>query len=284
MNKNLHILFLFFIALALLPLLSSFYYLKSEWKLVATIKTQPIQKVSIDTYSNFYIADNKGNVFKFDSLGKQQLQFSPLKKGDVSLLEAWRTVNIFIFYRDLQEYILLDRFLTTSQENFSFRQFNNNDEKRIGYARLANLASDNNLWVFDDEDFSLKKYNTSLNKVILHTPLDLILDPSFYDLTYMREYQNLLFINDKNSGILIFDNLGNYKTKLPYKNVNYFNFKGNVIYFLSENHLVVFDIYTSRQQAIPLPEEKIYNYVLLGENKSYFFSKENIDIYNFPHN
>lgn len=282
MNKKLHIAFLFFTALALLPLLSSFYFKRHEWKLVAAIKTQPIQKVSIDTYSNFFIADDKGNVYKFDSLGKQQLQFSPLKKGDISLLEAWRTVNIFIFYRDLQEYIILDRFLTTSQQNFSFRQFNNNDEKRIGFARLANLASDNNLWVFDDEDFSLKKFSTSLNKVTLHTPLDLILDPSFYDLTYMREYQNLLFINDKNSGILIFDNLGNYKTKLPFKNINYFNFKGNNIYFLSENKLISFDIYTLRQNSIPLPEGKKYNYVLLGENKIYFFSKEDIEIYNFP--
>jgi hypothetical protein len=282
LNKKLHIAFLFFTALALLPLLSSFYFKKTEWKLVATIKTQPIQKVSIDTYSNFFIADDKGNVYKFDSLGKQQLQFSPLKKGDISLLEAWRTVNVFIFYRDLQEYIILDRFLTTSQQNFSFRQFNNNDDKRIGYARIANLALDNNLWVFDDEDFSLKKYNTSLNKVTLHTPLDLILDPSFYDLTYMREYQNLLFINDKNSGILIFDNLGNYKTKLPYKNLSYFNFVGNSIYFISENNLVTIDIYTSRQESIPMPEGKKFNYVLVGENKTYFFSKEEIEIYNFP--
>lgn len=252
----------------------------NEWPLVATIKTSPVKKVSIDPYSNFYIADDRGNVFKFDSVGRQVLQFSPPKKANVTILEAWRTVNIFLFYRDLQEYTILDRFLTTSTPNSTFRGQNDLDEKRIGFARIANLSSDNNLWVFDDEDFSLKKLNTRTNQVVMHTPLNLILDPQFYELTYMREYQNLLFINDKNSGLLVFDNLGNYKTKIPHEGVVYFNFLGNNLYFISNDHLVTFDIYTARQQSIPLPQNKKYQYALMGNEKIYLFSSDHVEIYN----
>jgi hypothetical protein len=280
LNKKLHIVFFSFLALALLPLLSSFNKEKNDWTLVRSLKSFPIEKVSIDTYFNFYVADDKGNVFKYDSMGNQLLRFSPSKKATVSLLESWRTVNIFLFYRDIQEYTILDRFLTTSSSNSTFRQNEEDNETGIGFARLASLALDNNLWIFDDEDFSLKKYNTRINKVILHTSLDLILNPSYYDLSFMREYQNLLFVNDKNSGILVFDNLGNYKTKLPYKGLSYFNFLGNNIYFISEGKLIIYDIYTSKQKSILLPGEKTYNYAPLSETKGYLFSSDSIEIYN----
>lgn len=263
-----------------LPLLLSFHSEKKDWTLLKSFKTEPIQTVSIDPYFNFYIADDRGNVFKYDSMGNQLLRYSPQKKANVSLLDAWRSVTIFVFYKTIQEYTILDRFLTTSNANFSFRQERENNEKKIGFARLATLASDNSLWVFDDIDFSLKKYDPRINQVIVHSSLDLILDPSYYDLSHMREYQNLLFISDKNSGILVFDNLGNYKTKIPVEGVNYFNFLENKLYFISGNQMIIFDIYTSTQKSIPLPVGKKYNYVLLADNKTYLFTADGIEIYN----
>lgn len=264
-----------------MPIVSSFITKSNNWTLLASFKTTPIHKVSIDPYFNFYVADDKGNVFKYDSLGTQLLRYSPQKRAKVSLLESWRGINIFIFYRELQEYTILDRFLTTSNQNFSFQKDRENNEKRVGFARLATVASDNNIWVFDDEDFSIKKYNTRNNSVVLHVPLDLILDPSYYELTYMREYQNLLFINDKNKGILVFDNLGNYKTTIPQIGIEYYNFLGNDLYYLSEGKLIIIDIYTSRKQELNLPSNKNYKYVLLAETKSYLFTQDTIEIYNY---
>lgn len=271
------ILFLILVSpITSLPLYSQ----NNSWNLVKSISTS-VQKVSIDPYFNFYTADKNGNVFKYDSLGNQLLGFSPSKKADVTLLEAWRTLNIFIFYRDLQEYNILDRFLTTSNGNYSFTPEGDLIERNIGFARLATLAADNNLWIFDDQDFSIKKYNPVTEQVIIHSSLDLILDPNYYDLTYVREYQNLLFIADKNSGILVFDNLGNYKTKFPFTGVSYFNFIGNQMYFIFNKQLVVYDIYTAKQVIVPLPNpgSKDYIFALAGNNRYYFFTKDCVDIY-----
>jgi hypothetical protein len=267
--------------IALIPIFSSFTKIPQQWTFQASFKTTPIHRVSIDPYFNFYVSDDKGNVFKYDSMGNQLLRYSPPKKAKVSLLEAWRGINIFIFYRELQEYTILDRFLTTSNQNFAFQKDREDNEKRVGFARIATVASDNNLWVFDDEDFSIKKYDTRNNNVILHVPLDLILDPSYYDLTYIREYQNLLFINDKNKGILVFDNLGNYKTMIPQIGIDYYNFLGNNLYYLCEGKLIILDIYTSKKREVILPTDKKYKYILLSENKGYLFTEDSIDIYNY---
>lgn len=274
-------LFFLLFCLALLPVTISFKSEQKEWTFLRTVPTPPVHKTSIDRYFNFYIADNKGNLFKFDSLGNEVAKFSPPKKADITLVEAWRAVNVFVFYRQLQEYNFLDRFLTSSTPNFKFANgFDNNDEG-IGFARLATVAYDNNLWIFDDTDFSLKKYDTQINQITIKTSLDLILDPKFYDLTLIREYQNLLFINDKNSGILVFDNMGNYKHKLEFKDVNYFNFIDNYIYFLQKDKMVIVDLYKGSQKEYPLPQAKNYQYILLSYSMAYIAGNDFVDIYKF---
>src|SRR5436190_8871392 len=120
-NRNLHITFLITAAIGSL-IFSSFNFTKHNWTLVKSFKTSPIQKVSIDRQNSFFVVDDKGNLFKYDSLGNLSLSFSPQKRADIALVEAWRTVNIFIFYRDLQEYNILDRFLTSPTQNFKFKE------------------------------------------------------------------------------------------------------------------------------------------------------------------
>ena len=279
MKKRCNIFFLSLILIAISGTLLSFIKKKNDWTLIKTIPAPGIDKVSIDRYYNFYISDKHGNILKYDSLGNEILRYSPQRKAHVTLLEAWRTVNVFVFYRELQEYNLLDRFLTSSTPNFKIKSEIGN-ESPIGFARIASVAPDNNLWVFDDYDFSLKKYDTRLNRVLFNTSLDLILDPQFYDLNYMREYQNLLFINDRNSGILIFDNLGNYKKTLPFKGVEYFNFLGNSLYFVNDSSLVLLDIYSGVEKIIALPTtDQTYQYALMSPGAVFLFSQNRVDLF-----
>jgi len=274
---------LLILALGIILSLPSFTSEKLQWTYLRTVKTIPIKNVSIDRYSNIFVSDDKGNLFRYDSLGNESLKYSPLKKAEISILESWRTVNIFMFYRELQEFNIIDRFLTTSSSNFKFLNEVENDEISIGFARLATIAGDNNIWVFDDEDFSLKKYHTQLNKVIINTPLELILNTQYYDLNFIREYQNLVFINDKNSGVLVFDNLGNYKNKIDAQGINYFNFLDNYLYFIKDDKLVMLDIYKGDQQSFNIPEGKKYQFILLTRSLAYLFDKDQIDIYKFDY-
>ena len=57
--------------------------------------------------------------------------------------------------------------------------------------------------------------------------LDLMLGNQPHEVIYLKEYQNLLYLVDKNSGIWVFDNLGNFKKKLNYKGVQWFTVVGD---------------------------------------------------------
>jgi hypothetical protein len=244
-----------------------------EWKFVDSVSLKAAaDQVSADYYKNLFITDLHGNLYKYDSLGKLQIMYSPPKQSEVSLLDSWRGINIFLFYENFQEYVILDRFLGQTQPLEL-------PPDRVGFARIATFALDNNLWLFDDIEFALKKFNTQFDKIDFNTPLDLILDAEDYEITFMREYQNQLFIADKNSGILVFDNLGNYKTKLPFPDVSWFAFLNDEIYFIQGKEIVRYNLYTFREQRSLLPVKA--SWVLLYDHKAFFINQKILKIYRY---
>jgi hypothetical protein len=232
---------------------------------------QPVQ-VSKDRQQNFYIADTKGNIRKYNADGELQQTFSPTKPGRITSLDAWESMRIFAFYKDWQEYLYLDRFMNPSQN----KKIGSHE---IGFASLITLANDNNLWVIDESDLSLKKYNPNNKSIIIHTPFNLLDISHNLDLSLIREYQNQVFIHDKNSGILVFDNLGNYIRRIPSNKAAYFNFHENDLYFIDNNKLIFRDIYTHQTRELQLPQSKPYTHCIRVKNNYIFLSQQHIDIY-----
>jgi hypothetical protein len=242
------------------------------------IKSFPSKKivaVSLDRYGNFLVSDNTGNIIQYDSLGNILNQFSPSRLMQVSFLEAWRTVKIFVYYRELQKFLFLNRFMAITGE-YDFLE----SENIIGFARLATLANDDNLWIYDDSDFSLKKYNPERKQLLLKSPLNLIFGSGNSRFNFIREYENMVFLNDYNAGIRVFDNLGNYKKLIPFKNINYIGFTGDNLYFLQENELHFFNLYSFEGKKVELPQTGMkIEFVLVAGNRIMIFAEKKVFIY-----
>lgn len=229
--------------------------------------------VSLDRYSNIYAGDKKGNVFKYDSTGNLLQTFSSPAIANISSVEAWASLQVFVFYRDSQQFSILNRFMVPAAYSTPINQ------EVIGFARSATLGTQESLWLFDDTDFSIKRYDLTSNRLSLHTPLTLILNEADYQINYMREYQNALFVNDANSGILVFDNLGNYKKKLPFAGLTYINFHENQLYYLKDNTLHFFDIYRLTEKSLSLPGSFTYNFALFSGTRIFLFANHSLLIY-----
>ncbi len=231
--------------------------------------------ISVDKKAALFIADQQGNINKYDSLGNLELNFSPQRIREADGLEAWLTLRIFVFYQDFQEYTLLDRFLNPkADEAYRF------NSPQIGFVQAASLAADNDIWLFDNTDFSLKKYNPQTENISVNTALDLLLNPRRYEINFIREYQNLLMVNDPNSGILIFDNLGNYKKTLPYLHLKYIGVLANEICVLKEQKLELFDLYSSAIRSIQLPTGTTWQFAtLLSPTKLVALSDQSLHVF-----
>jgi hypothetical protein len=229
--------------------------------------------VSADRYGNIIVGDAKGNVHKYDSTGVLLQTFSSPNTTNISSIEAWPSLQILIFYRDVQQFSILNRFLTPTILSAPIHQ------EVAGFARAATLGSQENIWLFDDIELSLKNYNLATKKTDTNTPLSLILGDAEYAVNFMREYQNNLYVNDRNSGILVFDNLGNYKKKLPFADLTYFSFLENELYFLKDNTVYLFNLYTLSERQFKLPAGASYKYCLFSGKRIFLFTQKAMSIY-----
>lgn len=248
--------YLCFICLLPCPILKA----QSVYSLVKKVPLKNAALATIDQKKNIYIADRDGNINQYDSTGNVLITYSPQKIGTVTSMVASQTIQLFIFYQDFQEYVILNRFLNqTTRQKFSLAD--------IGFVRLATLASDNNIWLFDEEDMSIKKYDPRLNKVITKTSFDLLFDTQSQEISHLREYENLLYVADQKSGIWIFDNLGNFKKKLPYTNIQGFTVVNHYLYVLQGQKLTKVNIYSATNDQ----EDIMIDHALLKDKKQLFY-------------
>ena len=227
--------------------------------------------ISKDRNGYIYIANDTGDIIQYDSNGNQTNTYSPDKPGEVTLIEAWSALRILIFYADFQEYLLLDRFLNASPHY----QISN---EGVGFSSLLTLAEDNNLWIVDNENLNLIKFDKYTNQVLINTSLNNYILIEDNTLNFIKAYQQQIFINDAASGILVFDNFGNYVKKLPITGLAYFNFLKDELYYLSNGAINFINLYSLKERTIPL-DSKVYDKVLLVDNNAFLIGKEAVDIY-----
>lgn len=153
---------------------------------------------------------------------------------------------------------------------FNFDQFNG----------LVTLSGDNNLWVFDSNSLTLQKIDLQNGEVLLDNSLLLTLGNKNIQPAFIREYQNLLFISDPIQGTLIFDNLGNYIETISIAKVNFFSFSKDDLIFISEDSLVMIDIYKKTKKEVSLADPS-YQSVFMENNQIFALKKRTIDIYKF---
>ncbi len=249
---------------------------QSPLEAVRSIPLGVAAHASLDRNGHLFVADERGNIDKYTLEGQPLLHYSPQKVAVPDLLEAWFTLRIFAFYQEYQEYLVLDRFLNNSPlVRFA--------PDAVGFARSATLAADNLIWVFDDSDFSLKKYDPQTRQNVLVSPLALQLESTDVQVGFMREYQNQLYVSDESNGLLVFDNLGNYRKRLPFAGLAHFGFVGNELYFLRGSEVIFFHLYNFQERTVPLvlPTPPVHQVLVAPEHVLLLTDRE-LKVYRLP--
>ena len=225
-----------------------------------------ITAFSQDRTGNIFLTFEGGAITKLSSSLDSLISFSPEKLGDITLLEAWHGFQIFAFYKEFQEFVLLDRFLTRNTR-FQLSQSSAN------YVNMCTISSDQNLWIFEENQFRLIKLNLSIRAIDIEIPLDFVLDANEHKITFLREYQNLVFLVDEYSGIYILDNLGNYLRKIDAPGISNCSFRNEHIFYLQDDTVHDINLYQGTHEIIRInPGE--YLGVLPLENGLLLVKKE----------
>ena len=234
--------------------------------------------VSIDRLGNFYFADQRRTVYQFNAAGEPMQTYSPPISGTVSTIEARNGTKILLFYYDQQRLVFLDRFLrelsTVNLANLA--ELGNGD-----LFGAATFSGDDQLWLYNESNFTLSKIDSRTYKPLVSTPLNLLLNRQRFDVRFLREYQNNLYLVEKNTGVLVFDNMGNYRKTLPFPGLDYVGFLGEELYYLKDNQLHFFHLYNGAERQVDLLPGNNYKNALVGEEFLYLFSEKGVDIFRF---
>jgi hypothetical protein len=213
---------------------------------------------SIDATGSIFLSFEGGSITKYSSTLDSLFTFSPSKVGDTKLLESGNGLIIFAFYDYFQEYILTDRFLSRPTRT----KLSNSS---IDYVDLATQSLDNNLWLIENSSFRLIKFNVALNRIEIETSLSTIIDSPENNFTFIKEYQNQVFLIDENSGIYIFDNLGNFSRFIAAK-TNKCTFENDTIIFLEKNELVRIGIYSDVEKRTKIEMDNNLGIMIKGNS------------------
>lgn len=135
------------------------------------------------------------------------------------------------------------------------------------------------LWILDSADFSIKKTKLNSAGISLESTLKHLPDKRIIDYTYLREYQNYLFLLDTNSGVHLFNNLGKYVKTFGEKDLSYFNFLGEEIYFLRGKEIILIDLFSNEKRTLSLPLE--CRFALLTDDRLYAVGASSVTVFEF---
>jgi hypothetical protein len=239
--------------LFILLFISSVSFSQSNYTLITTIEGK----------SDYFTSDNQGNVyivkanelFKYDKKGMLLYKYSNKNLGDISFVDASNMLRILVFYKDFLQVVFLDNTLSANGETVSF--------DKIGFqqAQLVCSSHNNCLWIYDQQNFSLIRLDRNLEQIQQTNNLNTLLIDTLQP-NGILEYDNRVYLNNPQTGILLFDIYGTYYKTIPLKNANQFQPIADWLYFREGKKVKAYNIKTTEEKEFQMPLEEFTNFRL----------------------
>ena len=229
--------------------------------------------LDVDVLDNIYLISEKNQLKKIRSNGDSLAVFNDVKKfGNPTLLDISNPLKVLLYYKSFSTVIILDRFLAV-------RNTINLRNQNIFKVKTLATSYDNNIWIFDEQNISLKKINDE-GKVLSET-LDLrqLFDtvPSPSQIT---DKNNFVYLYDENRGFYIFDYYGSFKNNLPFLNWKHIAVYGNKLMGFKGDTFYSYEINSFNLKSYKLPDFfKDYIDIKTMNGKIYLLKKTGVEIY-----
>lgn len=167
--------------------------------------------IDVDVTNNIYLITAGNQLKKYNASGDSIAVFNDVKRyGNPSLLDVSNPLKVLLYYKNFSTVVMLDRLL-------SLRNSINLRQQNIFAVNAIATSYDNNVWLFDEQDYKLKKIDETGKLLQESTDWRLILNEAPSPTTII-DNNNYVYIYDASKGFYIFDYYGTYKNNLPFLN------------------------------------------------------------------
>lgn len=220
----------------------------AQWALDNEVAFSDIGHSSIDVNGNLYLVNSLGSVSKFSKEGKLLFEYSAVNRSEVYKIISTTQFKTLLFYNDLQEYLVLDRYLSVPI-TYSLQDF------EIRFAVDIAINYQQQIWVVDMGSYSLKLIDPNRNELLEEKSLAQILNQGTANISGLKCYHNRTYLIDEKAGVFIFDNIGNFMSRNTGLTGVDFEFYKDEMYYVEDGELVFKNIYSKQIRTISLPDE-----------------------------
>jgi streptogramin lyase len=237
-----------------------------QYKLQKSFAANDVDHFSVDQFKNVYLV--KGNeLVKLDKEGEELYSYSNPIWGDIYNVDARNALNPYVFYRDVNQLVIVDNRLNASTA-LNFTDYGFLD------VRFISFSDQNNVWFYDQATDKIYRFNMQRNKV----------SNSSLNITQISGSENMpadmvstidqVFLNVPDKGIFMFDAVGAFQKLLPIKGVTAFDVRKKKLLAVQDTMAIMYDLPTAQLSKVQLSTAGIKS--LKKENQQLFVLKESV--------
>ena len=229
--------------------------------------------MEVDVLNNIYLITTGNQLKKYNANGDSMAVFNDVKKyGNPTLMDVSNPLKVLLYYKNYSTVVMLDRLLS-QRNSINFRQQNIFSVKAIA------TSYDNNIWLFDEQDYKLKKIDEEGKLLQESTDWRVLMDAVPSPVTII-DHNNFVYLYDSTRGFYIFDYYGTYKNHLPFSGWKNIAVAGGKITGLQGNNLHSYVIASLNDKIYSIPSF-FRNYISIKavNGKVYVLKEDALEIY-----
>ncbi|MFY0625196.1 MAG: hypothetical protein JXR07_02795 [Reichenbachiella sp.] len=244
-----------------------------QWTIVNEVFLKNIDQYDQDQLGNIYLSTENGDIKKYNDKGSLLAEYSSSASSKVHQLAAISQLKVLVFYENLQEYVILDRYLR-SPARYSIQEF------EIGFVSEIAANFQQNVWVVDRSDFTLKMLDVNRNMIVEKKSLARILNQNEAEISSLIIHQNRLYLTDAHNKVYIFDSIGNFEMSIVPVNNGNFQFYQDYTYYVNQDDLILKNLYNESETSVELPLQKMEK-ILFNDQRLVHFTSNGFVIYKY---
>lgn len=243
-----------------------------DYKLKYSIPFTDVKFFTTDNLGNAYVITGN-QLLRFNQDGKPSLNFSESTLGELRSVDASDPLKTILFYPDFGRLILLNSQLAVQSAVHL---------KEIGIYQpmLACGSAYGGYWIFDRQDFQLKKVDLNLRIAFqsgeMMNVTGINVNPDF-----ITEYNGSVYLKDPRNGLFVFDRFGTYHKRIPLGEVTSFQVIENEILYVSSDTLKAYHLKTLNEREILLPAHGAIKSARIENSQLYLLTSDSLAFYSF---
>lgn len=242
----------------------------NHFKLIKTIR-QPGDYITTDNLGNLYII-KQNEIIKYNQSGDYFSRYSNKQLGSISYVDVTNPLKIVVLYRDFSQVLFLDNMLAETSSKIRLQDI------QLEQTTLAGSSYNNGVWLYNLINFELRRLDQDFNQTHQVLNINQIVG---YDINpnYLLENGSFVYLNNPETGILVFDIFGSYYKTIPIKGLSSFQVKENVLYYFKDNKLKSHEVKFAEEHNFYLPDTAFVQNIRIEKDKFFVHKKDSVSIF-----